>query len=443
MGNSLRPPPVSGEIKPVAKMKYTTATKVTKEDRSGTFADNMKLPIHRWFRYSAGFSAEWAKSVIEQAKTGPELTVLDPFAGSGTTLLAAEHAGVASYGLESHPFVVRIAAAKLLWHKIDSEKYIEAINYIVEKSRRRQSKFPPNTPELLVRCYSEDSLSKLFALKSEFLKKNKGTPTDQIVWLTITAILRACSHAGTAQWQYVLPNKTKAKVLDPFDALVAKADQIAKDIEYAKREYSPLAKIIQLDARLASEIPERSIDLVVTSPPYPNNYDYADATRLEMTFWGDIESWTDLHEKVRKHIIRSCSQHSAADRIDLNALLGSELLKPISNEISMVCNELAEVRKTKGGKKTYHTMIAAYFLDLAQVFRGLRSLCKDRSRLCFVVGDSAPYGVYVPVEEWLGKLAIHAGFKSYTFEKIRDRNVKWKNRKHDVPLHEGRLWIEG
>lgn len=186
----------SGEGKPVAKKRSTTATKVAKEARSGTFADNMKLPIHRWFRYSAGFSAEWAKSIIEQEKTTSKLTVLDPFAGSGTTLLAAEHAGVDSYGLESHPFVAKIASAKLLWHKIDPDKYIEAINFLIEKSKEGRSKFPPNTSELLAKCYSDESLNKLFALKSEFLKKNKESPTDQLVWLTITAILRACSHAA-------------------------------------------------------------------------------------------------------------------------------------------------------------------------------------------------------------------------------------------------------
>ena len=52
------------------------------------------------------------------------------------------------------------------------------------------------------------------------------------------------------------------------------------------------------------------------------------------------------------------------------------------------------------------------------------------------------YGVYVPVDDWLGKLAISAGLKNYHFEKLRDRNTKWKNRKQRVPLKEGRLWIE-
>jgi hypothetical protein len=77
------------------------------------------------------------------------------------------------------------------------------------------------------------------------------------------------------------------------------------------------------------------------------------------------------------------------------------------------------------------------------VFQALRPVCKAGSKVCFVVGDSAPYGVYVPAEEWLGRLAVAAGFHGYSFEKIRDRNVKWKNRKHRVPLHQGRLWIEG
>ena len=88
-------------------------------------------------------------------------------------------------------------------------------------------------------------------------------------------------------------------------------------------------------------------------------------------------------------------------------------------------------------------MIASYFLDLSKVWVALRRITTPASLICFVIGDSAPYGVYVPVDKWLGELAVASGFKSYKFEKTRDRNIKWKNRKHRVPLHEGRLWIEG
>ena len=88
-------------------------------------------------------------------------------------------------------------------------------------------------------------------------------------------------------------------------------------------------------------------------------------------------------------------------------------------------------------------MIAAYFLDMAKVWRQMRRVTAPGARVCFVIGDSAPYGVYVPVDGWMGRLAIASGFRSFSFEKTRDRNVKWKNRKHRVPLHEGQLWVEG
>jgi hypothetical protein len=88
-------------------------------------------------------------------------------------------------------------------------------------------------------------------------------------------------------------------------------------------------------------------------------------------------------------------------------------------------------------------MIGAYCRDIGLVLRQLRLVCRPGARMCWVIGDSAPYGVYCPTEKWIAELAIAAGFKSHRFEKLRDRNVKWKNRKHRVPLKEGLLWIEG
>src|SRR3954454_2055789 len=54
------------------------------------FTTNMALPVHGWFRYSAGFSAQWVAAVIGTARSRRRLRVLDPFVGSGTTLIAAQ-----------------------------------------------------------------------------------------------------------------------------------------------------------------------------------------------------------------------------------------------------------------------------------------------------------------------------------------------------------------
>lgn len=403
----------------------------------------MKLPVHRWFRYSAGFSANWVEDIVRQLS--PK-TVLDPFAGSGTAVLAAQAAGAQAYGYESDPFVARIAAAKTRWNQPEAE-IAEASKRLLAFARKHPASVPANVPDLLGKCFQPEVLQDLYSLRAAYVAMSEGLSPEigELLWLAITAILRSCSFVGTAQWQYVLPNKRKAKTADPFSAYRQKIAEMTSDIAAFRATGAACsATMLMHDARVVPEsIPKNAIDLVVTSPPYPNNYDYADATRLEMTFWGEIQGWGDLQEAVRRFIIRSCSQHTAAEKLKLPELLADSAVAPILEELAPICSELEEIRQTKGGKKAYHTMVAAYFCDLARVLQALRPVCRTGCTMCFVVGDSAPYGVYVPAEELIGRLAIAAGFDSYSFEKLRDRNTKWKNRKHRVPLHEGRLWIKG
>ena len=69
--------------------------------------------MHRWFRYPAGYSGGWAGVYL--ASQDRSAHVLDPFAGCGTTVVAAQQLGMASLGIEAHPFVARVARAKLAW----------------------------------------------------------------------------------------------------------------------------------------------------------------------------------------------------------------------------------------------------------------------------------------------------------------------------------------
>jgi hypothetical protein len=365
----------------------------------------------------------------------------DPFAGSGTTLLAAESAGVESWGIDSHPFVARIARAKLQYRS-DPDSYWS----MTRRIRAGIDSFDVDLegyPSLIRACYDNEELALLDRLRQSYEAECDDTPASQLAWLTLVGILRTVSKAGTAQWQYILPKKQKRAPVQPLRAFDAMCRIVQSDMVASQFLKGPRATFLEADARTCTAVPDGFANLVVTSPPYPNNYDYADATRFEMSFMREIKGWGCLQQSVRQHLIRSCSQHVPERTVDLAAVLAEPCLDPIRSELSEVCEHLAEVRETKGGKKTYHLMVACYFRDLALVWQALRRVCDSPSDVCFVIGDSAPYGVYVSVIPWLGRLALAAGFKSYTFEKTRDRNVKWKNRKHRVPLQEGRLWVKG
>ena len=420
---------------------FPTQYTIESQQNSTTFQDNMKLPIHRWYRYTAGFSATWVAQVIEQGKLENRRHVLDPFVGSGTVLVESMLHGVDSYGVESNPYVYNIASAKLHWKDFDIDYLVKQCMDVLHKAQSRQvdrSKYP----ELITKCFPITTLQKLEALKVT-CKEIEDDRLRNFIWFIITSILRSTSPVGTAQWQYIQPKKSKAKVIDPFVAYTDKLSEIISDINGLKAQFGngAHAEILREDAREINSIPDKWADIVITSPPYANNYDYADAMRLEMLFWDDVNDWKDLQEKVSANLVRACTQHVSTLKVMANEYLMSPILDPIREEIIDKYNRLKDEREKHGGKKNYHLMIAAYFYDMAKVFISLNRVTADNCQMCFVIGDSAPYGIYIPVDEWLGKLALTAGFKEYSFEKLRDRNIKWKNRKHKIPLKEGRLWI--
>lgn len=411
------------------------------QDYSATFADNMSLAIHKWYRYTAGFSASWVNQLIRQERANGRTRIIDPFAGSGTVLIESEFEGVESYGVEAHPYIYRIAKAKLNWNYPPDHFKSEALALLKQAKTKKIT--TTEFPKLIASCYPLEIIQKLEALKQTWLEKKQEDDIKNFNWFIITSILRATSPVGTAQWQYIQPTKSKSKVIDPFIAFEIKVNDMFLDMKRTQKRFKNVTDSIILneDARNIQSIPDGWGDLVITSPPYANNYDYADATRLEMTFWGDISGWADLQDNVRKHLVRACTQHVSKLGESIDSILSNPRLAPIQNELFEVYETLKVERLSHGGKKNYHFMIAAYFNDLADVFHSLRRVTSDNCLMCFVVGDSAPYGIYVPVDKWLGELAVSAGFSNYSFEKLRDRNVKWKNRKHKVPLHEGRLWI--
>lgn len=418
------------------------ATPDLKVSRSGTFVDNMALPVHQWFRYSAGFAAQWVEEVLAVWCIKSGQVVLDPFVGSGTVPVVCDSIGVNSIGVEAHPIVARICKAKLLW-----ESDPNRVGYFAtEVLKCAQDRVPDvsSYSQLIHRSFDTETLATLDKLKSAWSLLRDSSPESELIWLALTSILRPTSRVGTAQWQYILPNKTKKKIVHPLRAFQQQIEIIKSDLRWMQaRAKRSNAEIIAGDARTFAESMPQKVDAVITSPPYANNYDYADALRFEMTFWGDVTGWGDIHDAVRKYLIVSSSQHSSRERLKASDLLKLDAVEAIRYELSVAMEQLAKVRETHGGKKHYHTMIGAYCRDISLVLRQLRIACKPGSQMCWVIGDSAPYGVYCPVEKWIAELAMAAGFKQHHFEKLRDRNIKWKNRKHRVPLKEGLLWIKG
>ena len=428
----------------------TTPVATTRDDQRQnphlTFRHNLHQGRHGWLRLTPAYSVKLVSEILDGGKYAA--SVLDPFSGTGTTALCAAYLGLRGTGLEINPFLVWFSSAKSKQYSPSTIQQARELGRSISfaLSSPRSPRCDPPPIHNISRWWNERELDFLCRLKACICDAAPdGSEERDLLLVAFCRTVITLSNAAFNHQSMSFKNKDTSPRL--FDVQCDHSDVFRKELTFvldgAADNPPTTPHILTGDARQSSRYLRDKYDVLITSPPYPNNYDYADATRLEMSFLREIEGWGCLQDKVRRHLIRSCSQHVPEKAVNLQAVLSYPELEPIRAEITEVCEKLSDIRQTKGGRKTYHLMVACYFADLAKVWHALRRVCQSPSKVCFVIGDSAPYGVYVPVVPWLGTLATTAGFKSYTFEKTRDRNIKWKNRKHRVPLQEGRLWVQG
>jgi len=415
--------------------------------RLGTFQDCLRAPVHRWFKYPAGFSYRLVEMLINEFRLTQSHWILDPFVGSGTVSVVAKQKGVNSVGMEAHPFAHWVARVKCFWEfdmKRLHRKLTDLLTYVNSPSpydlhQQDLTEFP----ELLHKCFSEQNLRKLRFLR-ETIKSFDLLPEERDFFLlALVDTLRTATKAG-AGWPYIAPSKYHEKQeRDAITVFRETASMFYQDLVTVHNKWCSLPVACELflhDARRPYPLNEASIDLVITSPPYLNNYDYADRTRLELYFLGWAKSWHDITTQVRERLIISSTTQVRRTEFDdepLNYEL-ENIAPTVYKELKTKISQLSHIRNKKGGKKSYDLMVAGYFNDMLQVLKQVYRVLKPESPFVLVLGDSAPYGVHIPTDVYLSEIALGLGFQRYTIQTLRKRGEKWRNnpQRHHIALQE-------
>ena len=255
-------------------------------------------------------------------------------------------------------------------------------------------------------------------------------------------------------WPYIAPQKAK-KVTNGSSAHVVERlrDQLYQmygDLQEVRRGAKTKGEAIFVlgDSRNRQDIIENEIvDLVFTSPPYLNNYDYSDRTRLKMYFWGEANNWSDITQKVRTGLIMSATTQVVRSEYIKGNLLSNDFCHTVPDlalELKPKIEELTQRRLQKGGKKSYDIMVAGYFNDMLKVFQEMFRVLKPGGAFVLILGDSAPYGVHILTDMYLGEVGKAIGFARYTIEDLRTCGGKWKDnpQRHKVALKESILTLE-
>ncbi len=402
----------------------------------GSFKDSLRSPIHRWFAYPAGYSYKMIEAKIAEYDLGRESVIIDPFLGSGTTALVAMNRGINSIGIEAHAFVADIARTKCFRYETACDDLNAAYKDLRGRLERKTPEQKPDMPELIYKCFDNDNLSKLAMIRDVVLSLN-GIE-KQFFTLALVSALRKSSTAGTG-WPYIAPTKYagKASVPDALKAFYDQCDLMLFDVSSIDRPDSD-AEIITGDSRTMSW--DGLADLAITSPPYLNNYDYADRTRLETYFLGIYRDWGDISRNVRDRLMMAATTQITSTR--KGEFFSMDTVKSLSPgthaAISKAVEDMGRMRKSKAGRKRYDAMTAGYFEDISKVIINMEKSVAKGGRFVLVLGDSAPYGVYVPTDKIIRDLALAAGFKKSSITALRTRGDKWRSnpQRHGVKLRE-------
>lgn len=385
--------------------------------------------IQRWGNFIAGFSIEFVEQCLSGMK--PESKpgfILDPFAGCGTTLVAAKNLGFSTVGYELHPVFHAISSGKLHHYAHDAADQV----LTVLREGGRPIPWSADASKFLSKLFHDENLS---SIRKAAGSLSKAPPDLQD--LSVVMLLKACELACGSQTDGIYKAPTTIKKYIPFaQALERVASEFSDDIcsEWYRDHWvqTPPSTLFMESAECMESLDSESVACCITSPPYLNNFDYAEMTRMHLYLLGWCSNWRHISEAVRNHLITNTTTALNGKKTPMYQKAARESIPtPLLPELDQLTSSLAQERKTREGKKEYDYLVYPYYSQIAHVLANVfRTLCPG-GKIHWVVADSALYGIHIETHEHTATIMRELGLNHVRIHFLRRRGHRWVLSKRD------------
>lgn len=374
---------------------------------------NDQLPVHRWFKFKEGFSADLLKTLLSSLKLNgsKSICILDPFCGAGTTLVSAQELSgfreITAVGIERNPFIHFMASAKVSWPLMNSREIVAIGKSVLESSVFHNAAIPELSSLTTGRCMSRHTARRLVAVR-DAIRAEGDSPNNDALMLGLGCVVEQLSKTRKDGRALRLVHRGRQ---DVGKVLSQKWAQIASDVKFMQQlaARAPIPAVYLGDGREAEDhgIQPGSVDLLLTSPPYPNNIDYSEVYKLELWLLGFI-THSDEFLKLRKTTFRS---HPTAAPAELSEEFREEIRK---GTLRAVLDPI--MRRTQSSAEHYrHNVIVGYASDLWATLRTNYSLLRKQGMGAIVVGNSLHGGKHlpylIPTDLIVSAIAARIGYK--------------------------------
>jgi DNA modification methylase len=384
------------------------------------FATNQNLPRHRWFQFKEGFSADLVKLAVADIGRRRTLSLLDPFAGSGTTPVQAGFMRLPVTAIEVNPFLHFAINAKCTYtdaNELSMRKTVDDVLRAGVPAERSplegKSTFAANETLGLRGLFNVQVLRAFEGLQRTIRRRKALRPALE---LALLAALVDCSNAKR-DGKCLRYKRTEDAVAPSAAALrrrfQERALEIVTDLARGEFDSSNIGVMCGDSRTVLEQVETSSHDLLVTSPPYLNSFDYSDVYRPELFAGGFVDS----NVALRAIRLRTLCSHVQVKRPYSDAI-SSPLLEPV----------LTRLNGEELWNKNIPGMVRTYFEDLAKVLEQSYRVIRRTGKAWIVVGTSAYAGVEIPVDLILADVACRQGWRLngiYVLRQLRAAGQQW------------------
>ena len=393
-----------------------------------TFIKSKDIPFQRWYPYIEGYTPDFVKSIINRFEIKDAL-IYEPFAGTGTTLIAADALGLSTVYSEVNPLLqfliktkIRVLRAKYIerkkLHNALKEIEVNILQLLDNFQEDKKLKESYKTIFSDSKYFPQSNLSQILKLRSylDIIKLENELLSDVLTVAVISCLLPVSYLKKAGDVRFKTPKDIAKGIKTLKDVLPQKIAEIAEDVNNFEYSLKNSHEQILSNAKNIGRVNELKIGAIITSPPYLNGTNYFRNTKVELWFLRYLQFENDLR------LFRDQALTSGIN--DVKKESGNKKGLDISSKSKLLKSTLVELNKNNYDSRI-PIMAKSYFEEMYQIFSEVKPHLESTTKVIIDIGDSIFCGVHINTDEILIELLMELGYvlnDNKVLRKRRSRN---------------------
>lgn len=280
-----------------------------------TFKSGLSKEVHNWFRLTPSFGPDLVHHILNNFNYSHSSVVLDPFAGASTTLIECQLLNIKSYGFEINPFLYYVGKTSCCWdlNAATLQEITRDIFYLYDKLKKQFDgiscdNLPYKLPTIhnIYRWWRPDVLKDLVILKNSIFEASASFDEKYKDFFSLclaSVLIPDLTNVtlGKLQLHFKDRQNDTINVIETYKLhLNLMLNSLNKVSQLKIKNH---AELFHVDAtNLENVTIPNTIDIVITSPPYPNRYSYVWNTRPYLYFFDLFSSPRQASELDKRTI---------------------------------------------------------------------------------------------------------------------------------------------